>query len=983
VPKQIEDYLRRIGALNVLFAASSIGLLLALGWMVLDDYSRGWKSYQVRFQRLEADKTRAEIDKAQASLDRQELDRQRQAVEEARAAAARHAQERAAIEARLAQIEKDAYTDDLAYRFTKSTFDAKKFNYEEARHHALSSVPAMEKEMNDLEGALEELRVRNQEHDKAREKAQAELKAITDKVDAARKALTDATATVDRLEKKLATVAPRGFMRAAIDLLNAPLLDFVAPTLKIQQVVLDGIPIDINFTRIPRADRCQTCHLGADRLGFEDAPQPFRTHPRMDLFAGGTSPHPVDRFGCTPCHAGRDRAVDFNFSDHTPDSNDQRREWEKNHHWVRDHYWDYPMLARSRVEAGCLKCHQGVVEVPQAPHLNHGLELVDRYGCYGCHKLRGFEDRPKIGPILTRITAKTTPEWMARWIKNPKAFRPSTRMPRLFGLSNQQREEDRKREDAEILGIVAYLTSKSERLAYPPLPGRGDAGHGAELVRSIGCMGCHAIEANEVEPAVLQARNRLEAADPIPWERRFGPDLSRVGSKLRPEWVFQWVQNPHAYNPATRMPNLRLSRQEALDVTAYLMTLRDDSPSTQRVEAPRPQPQARDGALMAYLTQRMPPEDAQAHLASLNDRERDIELGQRTIARYGCFGCHLIPGFEKTPPIGVDLSEEGSKPASLLFFGFVDIEHNSPAWFFQKLKDPRSFDQGKEAAFYDRLRMPNFEFTDEQAAAVTTVLQGLTKEKVPLESIRRLSARDQAVEAGRRLVQHYNCRGCHVYEGRGAAIHGLIARNLMADQGVSEDEARSLAPSYAPPILDGEGDKVQPDWLFGFLKGPTPIRPWLKVRMPTFGFDDGQTDALVHHFAAAAGRLFPFQTLPEAPPPAPILHAAQTMFGPDYFNCWNCHQQGARKPQGPPEGWAPDLMLAHTRLNPDWIARWIENPQKLMPGTRMPTFYDPEDMQGSAPPDVLGGNPQRQIEALRDYVFTLGLRKSGALGAQP
>ncbi|HXH27740.1 MAG TPA: hypothetical protein VNL37_01775, partial [Candidatus Polarisedimenticolia bacterium] len=623
MPKRIEDYLRRIGALNLLFAASSVGLLLALGWMVLDDYSRGWKSYQVRFQRLEADKTRGEIDKAREAEDREALERQRHALAEARAAADQHARDRRAIQDRLRQVEKDAYKDDLAYRFTKSTFDAKKFDYEEARHHALPSAPALQRQMNDLEAQLETLRVRNQEHDKARAEAEAALKAITEKVDAAQKTLSDATATVDRLEKKLDTVAPRGFMRAAIDLLNAPLLDFIAPTLKIRQVVLDDIPIDINFTRIPRADRCQTCHLGADRIGFEDAPQPFTTHPHMDLFVGGTSPHPVERFGCTPCHAGRDRAVDFVFSDHTPDTEEQRRAWRRDHDWKPDRFWEYPMLARSRTEAGCLKCHQGVVEVPQAPHLDRGLELIDRYGCYGCHKLRGFEDRPRVGPILTRITAKTTPEWMARWIKNPKAFRPSTRMPRLFGLSNQQAEEDHRREDAEILGIVAYLTSKSERLAYPPLPGRGDARRGARLVRSIGCLGCHAIESMEVEPAVLQARNRHEAADPIVWERRFGPDLSRVGSKLRPEWVFQWVQNPHAYNPTTRMPNLRLSRGEALDVTAYLMTLRDDSPAAERVEAPGPQPEARDAALMAYLTQRMPPEDARAHLAGMSDRERD------------------------------------------------------------------------------------------------------------------------------------------------------------------------------------------------------------------------------------------------------------------------------------------------------------------------------------------------------------------------
>jgi len=202
-------------------------------------------------------------------------------------------------------------------------------------------------------------------------------------------------------------------------------------------------------------------------------------------------------------------------------------------------------------------------------------------------------------------------------------------------------------------------------------------------------------------------------------------------------------------------------------------------------------------------------------------------------------------------------------------------------------------------------------------------------------------------------------------------------------EGRTEEEATALAASFAPPLLEGEGAKVQPDWLFRFLKGPTPIRPWLAVRMPTFGFADQEASALVHHFAAKEDIVFPFQTFEQKPPQGPAMQAALTMFGKDYFNCWNCHQQGARKPQGPPEGWAPDLTLAHERLNPDWIARWISNPQKLMPGTKMPTYYDPEDPKGSAPPDVLSGDPQKQISVLRDYVFTLGLKRTGAVGAQP
>jgi cbb3-type cytochrome oxidase cytochrome c subunit len=964
-----------MGPLNTMFAASSIGLLVITVWMVYDDHARDWKRYQNEFKRLQAAKTRGEIEAANADLDQEALSRLGGRLEEARAAMVQQAADLEDAQDQLLDIEASQYKNDLDFRTIKSTYDAKKFEYEEAVHRKAASAAARESEMKQLGAQLGELRIKLQEDEKALAETEGTLEEITGRGDTIQKEIGEITADRDRLLKKLDTVEPRGVMRIATDLLNAPLMDFIAPSLKIRQVVLESIPIDINFTRIPRVDRCQTCHLGADLAGYESADQPFRIHPRLDLFVDGSSPHPVDRFGCTPCHGGRDRAVDFVYATHTPNDEEQRQAWEHTYDWERDHYWEHPMLALDRTEAGCLKCHQGVVSVPEARRLNRGLSLIERYGCYGCHKMKGFNDRPKVGPPLMRITSKTTTEWMARWIKNPKAFRPSTRMPRPFGLSNNQRPGDAEREDAEILGIVAYLDSKAGAFPTPPLPGRGDRRRGQRLVKTIGCMGCHAIERDEIPADVLQARDRGEAADPIDFTRRFGPDLSRVGSKNRPEWIFRWVREPHAYNSATRMPSLRLTQQEALDVTAYLVSLEDDTPEGARVAPLVPRPEARQRTLMAYLSQRIPPADAEAQLASMSDRDKDIMLGERSIARYGCFGCHLIPGFEETPPIGVDLSQEGSKHPDLLFFGYQPIEHTAPAWFFQKLKDPRSFDEGRVAEFYDRLRMPLFGFTDEQADAITLVLQGLTKEKVPLESVRRPTSRDDAIESGRRIIRDHNCQGCHIYEGSGGAIRASLARHYVTE-GRSELEAESLAASFAPPILDGEGDKVQTDWLFSFLKEPTPIRPWLSVRMPTFSFDDEDASALVSHFSAKDDRTFPFQTFDRPPLRGSDLRAALELFNPDYFDCWNCHQQGARKPQGPPEGWAPDLMLAHRRLTPDWIERWIEDPQKLLPGTKMPTFYIPGDLEASAPPDVLGGDPHKQIRILADYVFTLGASRA-------
>src|SRR5438876_119032 len=140
-----------MSAMNLLFAASSLGLLVTMGWMVYDDYSRGWKMYQKEFQRLEAEKTHAQIDAAAKAVDKDTLDVLLKQRGEAEAAAKQHAQDLEEARKKLREIESVAYRDDLAYRTTKSTFDAKKFDYEEAAHRGLPKAATIEKEMEDLQ----------------------------------------------------------------------------------------------------------------------------------------------------------------------------------------------------------------------------------------------------------------------------------------------------------------------------------------------------------------------------------------------------------------------------------------------------------------------------------------------------------------------------------------------------------------------------------------------------------------------------------------------------------------------------------------------------------------------------------------------------------------------------------------------------------------------------------------------------------------
>src|SRR5207248_678555 len=150
---------------------------------------------------------------------------------------------------------------------------------------------------------------------------------------------------------------------------------------------------------------------------------------------------------------------------------------------------------------------------------------------------------------------------------------------------------------------------------------------------------------------------------------------------------------------------------QVADVATYLVSLKAAAG-----DAPKAQTDAKvtDDVLLDYLKAVLPFDDAKAQIAKLDANARQIELGRRAISRYGCFSCHDIKGFETAQSIGTDLSEEGTKLVTRLDFAFIsDIPHTAKlAWFNRKLHDPRVFDQGRVLAPLDKLRMPNFDFSD-------------------------------------------------------------------------------------------------------------------------------------------------------------------------------------------------------------------------------------------------------------------------------
>ena len=925
-----------IDFLNVVFAASSLFVLFTTIWMVWDDYDREWKNYQRQFTALEMEVTRVGLVQAQQEVDQgqvAELAAQRGAAEQQLST---NAEQIADLEDQLAEVNRQLFVATQAFNFTKAEYDVDRYSFEVRREDA--HAEAQDDDVHEVEGEeavtarYEQWVVEGLEVERLtaeRDRLRAEIGVFNAEVDAIAGELSLLTGESERLQGVVADLQP-----TLVDnyLLNAPLLDFLAPTLTVRQVITPNIVDDVNFITVPKMDRCQTCHLAIDRVGYESYPQPFRTHPNLETYVGSASPHSIETTGCTVCHEGMGQSIDFVDAAHSPATAEQMVDWEERHGWEESHLWDFPMLPSGMTEASCAKCHQGEVFVPEADNLNLAYGMYERAGCYACHKTIGFEGLRKPGPNLTKVASKLDEGWVSNWIRAPRAIKPSTWMPQVWYNSNTDTPEDAVRNEVEIDAVVAYLFENSvEHEPAIPFPGRGNAEDGQRIVESVGCLGCH-----------ITGDEGREVAGP---RRTFGQPLQGVGSKASYQWLFDWVRNPRHYSASTYMPDLRLDDFEVANVATYLATLTGGEGT---VASANYQAADVDAVLLDYMRAIVPYEEAQATIAQMSPGERQLDLGQRAIGRYGCYSCHDIAGFEDTQPIGTELSQEGSKLLPQFDFAFVhDIPHTKRAWLDQKLRDPRVYDRGRILQPLEKLRMPDFGFSEAEARLLTTAVLSFQRDVQPKVSQVPRSARKDAIIDGRTLVRRRNCVACHEIEGDGGDFRELV-----------EDS------SLAPPLLTPEGAKVKPDWLYAFLRGPITIRPWLEVRMPTFGLDDDHWNDVLGYFAAISDTVGPFRTHETTAAPV-TTRTGQELF--DLLRCQQCHVLDTIPDDQDVGNLAPDLRMASERLQPDWILDWLIRPLDIQPGTRMPTFWT--EYPGSFYPQF-DQDADAQIESIRDYMLT-------------
>ena len=600
-----------------------------------------------------------------------------------------------------------------------------------------------------------------------------------------------------------------------------------------------------------------------------------------------------------------------------------------------------------------------------------------------------LEDMKKVAPNLKDARLKLNKNWIPVWLKRPSDFRGTTKMPN-FRLNDEQ-----------IKAISAYLWQAA---LTDPLPKHrpGNAAHGKELFETRGCLACHSIgEGDQLQGGT------------------FAANLTRVGEKDNYDYLVRWVHNarertrpycpyekkdigPEDYKKKglpfvfdlghsrcpndghelqvqnmTVMPSLRLAPLDAEDVASYLVTLKKQEPS------------------------------AYADASFMDDPNLKAE-GKKWVRHFGCAGCHEISGLEDEGRIGTELTIEGSKPIERLDFALLtdiaqrgDSEpitdpddlarlpegpakqpwYDQKGFFEHKLAEPNIWDKGKDKPETEKLRMPNLHLTKEQIRALTTFLLGSQENPLPASYQYRPMDYRRDIQEGWWVVKKYNCMGCH------QLIPGQRT-SLMAMARYQGPDGQELLP----PKLLTEGARVDPEWLLHFLKNPAlndkdtnrnGVRSYLQVRMPTFSFSENELGKLVRFFQALARQPFPY--IPEE---VPVLTAKETEMARSLFSsaaapCLKCHATG--DPAHDRTATAPNFLQARGRLKPDWMERWIIDPQAISPGTSMPSgLFKRENnhwvFSGPTPPSFEGYDKD-QTKLLVDYILQLTAEEQRRVGA--
>jgi mono/diheme cytochrome c family protein len=510
---------------------------------------------------------------------------------------------------------------------------------------------------------------------------------------------------------------------------------------------------------------------------------------------------------------------------------------------------------------------------------------------------------------------------------------------------------------------------------------------GLVLLGELGCVSCHA--AGQEQAAHLMPKR--------------GPNLDKVGERVRPEWLVEYLKQPNAVKPGTTMPHVLAGlsdteRDHTATAIAHFLAATaafDGGPLADAAKANAAEGLTiyeRAGCAVCHgsrtndaklLPDQMPLVDLERKWSPRAlDEFLKNPFHSRPSSRMPALPLknherrHVVASLLGTAPaspaptaLSSDdpvLVEEGRAAfaavgcASCHELRGSDGKRIEPAARPKPLTELVSLDAGCRAKAA-RQGTPYYPLDDVQRSAVTAALGWLRS-----PAAESAPARERTID---RMLTALNCYACHNRDGRGGIIPAVATtdddgepilkdpvRDALFTSAVQElgDEGR------LPPTLTGVGDKLASGFLREVLvEGGRDRGEYMHTLMPKWHA------AVVDPLA----QLLAEDVKTTVPPPALSGHAeseideqARGLVGSKSLGCIKCHSFAGEKGQSLG---VIDMTRMPKRLRHDWFLAYAANPQQFRPGTRMPaswpegkTFY----------PGVLDGTAAGQIEAVWRYL---------------
>lgn len=225
-------------------------------------------------------------------------------------------------------------------------------------------------------------------------------------------------------------------------------------------------------------------------------------------------------------------------------------------------FWSSDRFEREPVPARAL-AHDRAKTI--SPDFNRGHVLSRALRCEACHTPATKSAEPLPAPALDQLAGNLNRNWLINWLRDDGsqyAFgnieKPARRMP----LLNLPEDEARL--------LAAWLLSGEPKPLQPEAPAKESKAKkrtnaelhdaGQTLVRTKGCLACHALGENR-DGGLFG-----------------GGDLNYVAAKRPREFFAAWLQKPESLNRDHRMPVFDLTADER-DALAFYLSMLGKAPS--------------------------------------------------------------------------------------------------------------------------------------------------------------------------------------------------------------------------------------------------------------------------------------------------------------------------------------------------------------------------------------------------------------------